>query len=396
MNKFLFILLCILSLMTCAIEVDVSAPSFPLITNALNTTSKWVDLTISVNFFGFLMASFFVGPLADRCGLRRVMLIGTTIMVLGAWGCYSADGINTLLFSRFIQGVGASASPVLVTLMIAKRFEKTESIYWIGFMNAVLTSCMALAPLLGAILCAYFGWRGAYGFTFYFSCFVLIVLFLTLEDVRRERERKITLQEILEEFRVLLKDVSFRMSATVPSVLYAIYLSFIAVAPFLYIKVFHMDTLLYAMHQAMIVSAFAGTSFSSKAILKRCGQQKTLSLGLLFVIASILIGVFCAHILRDWINLPVTITFSMALYASGFAIIYPIVFAASLERFPSYQATASSLIMGLRSFICFFIIALIGILFKDSSISLMAPLGVFMILCVIWTFKLMRLRIFQS
>lgn len=396
MSKFLFIVLCILSLMTCAIEVDVSAPSFPFITHALNTTSNWVDLTISVNFLGFLMASFSMGPLADRYGPRRVMLIGTTIMVLGAWGCYHADSINTLLLFRFIQGIGASAAPVLVTLMIAERFEETESIYWIGFMNAVLTSCMALAPLLGAFLCSRFGWRGAYGFTFYFSCFVLIVLFSTLKDVKGGKKGVVEPLEIFQAFRMLLKDGSFRISAVVPSVLYGIYLSFIAVAPFLYIEVLHLSTFLYAIHQAVIVSAFAVMSFSSKVILKRWGQERALFLGLLLIIAAILSGGFCMLILKDWINLSGGITFSMIMYSSGFAIIYPIVFAASLERFPSYRATASSLIMGLRSFICFFMIALIGILFQGSSISLMVPLGGFMILCVMWTFKLMRMRIFQS
>ncbi|WP_030417360.1 MFS transporter, partial [Streptomyces sp. NRRL S-1448] len=103
-----------------------SVPSFPDIAKSLTASESSVQLTITYNFFGYCLGALAYGPLSDRFGRRKVMLIGNTIMLAGALGCAIAPNIEFLLGSRLIQGVGASTSVVLVFVIIGDVYQGTE------------------------------------------------------------------------------------------------------------------------------------------------------------------------------------------------------------------------------------------------------------------------------
>src|SRR5437868_14748147 len=114
----IFIPLLILSLISCCIEVDISVPSFPDMAHYFQVSYVSIQLTIAVNFAGFCLASLFYGPLSDCYGRRKIMLIGNFLLLIGAAACVFATSLNILLLARFIQGLGASCSAVLVFTMI--------------------------------------------------------------------------------------------------------------------------------------------------------------------------------------------------------------------------------------------------------------------------------------
>ena len=100
-------LLLVISLLTCCVEVDISVPSFPDISDYFNISDGLTQMTVALNFFGFCLSSVVYGPLSDSFGRRKVMIIGNAIMMLGACGCAFAPNIEFLLCSRLLQGIGA-------------------------------------------------------------------------------------------------------------------------------------------------------------------------------------------------------------------------------------------------------------------------------------------------
>ena len=91
------------------------------------------------------------------------MLMGNGILAIGAIGCVIAPSISFLLFARFIQGLGAATSAVVVSAIIADRYKTKEASKLYGLMNAVFTTLMALAPVMGGFINNAIGWRGNYG-----------------------------------------------------------------------------------------------------------------------------------------------------------------------------------------------------------------------------------------
>jgi DHA1 family bicyclomycin/chloramphenicol resistance-like MFS transporter len=117
----------IISLIACCIELEISTPSFPAIVNYFNVEEFFTSLTISLNLAGFCIAAIIYGPLSEVYGRREVMLIGNFIMLLGAVLCVISPSIEFLIFARFIQGLGAATSAVMVSAIIADVYSKYDS-----------------------------------------------------------------------------------------------------------------------------------------------------------------------------------------------------------------------------------------------------------------------------
>lgn len=378
-KNFLFIL--ILSLIASCIEVEISVPGFPEIANYFNVSEGTVQLTIAYNFFGFCISAIFYGPLSECYGRRKMMIVGNALLVLSAIGCSVAPTINWLLASRFIQGLGASTSAVIIFAMIADVYHGEKVTKLIGVINSFLTVLMAIAPIIGGFINKWLGWRGNYGIVAAISLISWILLVFFLPETNK-RNHFFDIRRLLKDYKKILSNLNFISSSLAPSLFYSAYMSFVACASFLYIETFGLSIIAYAFHQAVIVATFALVSAFSNEIIKKLGSKRSLRTGILisfFGSASMVI----ASMLFPYSSY--LITFFMSCFCVGFAIFYPIVFSASLEIFPEIKGTTSSAIMSMRACISFGMIALTGYFYDGHSFSI--SLQIFLTVCVVTIFS---------
>ncbi|WP_254229636.1 MULTISPECIES: MFS transporter [Wolbachia] len=179
--------LLILSLIAKFIEIDISVPSFPDIVRYFNVPEGTIQLTIAYNFLGVCIGGLFFGPLSECYGRRRMMIIGNTLLLIGAVGCVFALSVSWLLISRFIQGIGVSTS-VVVFAIIADSYKGNEAVKFIGIMNSIITVLIAIAPVLGSFINKIVGWRGNYA-SVAILCFISWVLLLfLLPETKKDRD----------------------------------------------------------------------------------------------------------------------------------------------------------------------------------------------------------------
>lgn len=225
-----FPFLLIFSAVSAAIEIELSLPSFPDIARAFDVSEKVIEGTISLNFLGFCIAALFYGPLSDRYGRRPILLIGTVLFLIGSLSCALAPTIEMILFSRFIQGLGAAGSFVVVFTMISDAYKENEATHWIGMLNSILTATMALSPILGGYLNIWFGWSSCYTFVALMTMVQLVLLFFYLPETKKGRP--VQFQAIVKDYRQLLSSRRFLQSSFVPTLLAGGYLAFVSVIPF--------------------------------------------------------------------------------------------------------------------------------------------------------------------
>lgn len=175
------------------------------------------------------------------------------------------------------------------------------------------------------------------------SCFSWICLLFYLPETKPTNS-KINFLENLENYKLILADKTFLSAAIIPSLLYACYLTFVAIAPFIYINFFNLNILSYTYHQASIILISAITSAISGKVNQYFGVKSTILISLLFCLLG-----SCALFTA---NHAVILTMAMSLFCIGFALLYPIIFAYSMEIFPALKGPASSMIMSLRYLLC--------------------------------------------
>lgn len=348
------------ALINSCIELEVSAPSFPSIMSYFSISENTVGLTITLNLVGFCIAALIYGPLSDVYGRRRVMLLGNGILAVGAAMCVFAPSIDVLLVARFVQGFGAATSAVVVSAIIADIYSRPKAARLYGIMNAVFSSIMALAPVLGGFINNIIGWRGNYGVIAGISITAWLLLVLFLPETLKNRASTVAPTTILTSYKKIITSGKFFIASSIPSILYGCYMAFIALSPFIYLN--HINMFLYTMHIAMVVFCFAASSLIVGKITKDIGTKRTL-------IISILVQ-FIGAVVMCFANTVSVLTTSMSIFAIGFAFIYPIVFAYSMEIFPKAKGTASSVIMSLRYFICAALTFIANYNFNGSILSL--------------------------
>lgn len=363
-NKY-FPFLLIFSALSAAIEIELSLPSFPDIARAFSVSPDVIEGTISLNFLGFCVSALFYGPLSDCFGRRPVMLWGTILYLIGSLCCSFAISIEMLLTARFIQGLGAAGSFVLVFIMLSDAYKDNEATHWIGMLSAVLTATMATAPILGGYLNLYFGWSSCYTFISVMTTVQLLLLALFLPETKPGQVT--SLKEVIKDYGRLLSSFRFMQGSFVPNLLAGSYMSFVSVIPFLYRDQLEMSLSEFSFHQAMIITSFSLMSYFANRIANYFGNIKSAMTGtIISVLATTTLFVFSVFedIPSVWFITPL-----MCLFAASCAIPFNIVFAASLSVFPEKNGPATSLLMSMRTLICALTIQLAGYLYNGALFS---------------------------
>lgn len=333
------------SMLVCCIEVEMIVPSFPSMALEFAVTNSAIQALIFFNLLGFSMAALFYGPLSDIYGRRKIMLIGNGIMLAGASLCVVAPTISMLYLARWIQGLGAATSAVVVFAILADRYQGVALIKLLSIFNAVFTIAMACAPIIGGLITIHYGWRGNYALIALITSISYVIILVLLPETNIHLHKLKSL-DLIQRYIDLLCNKNFLITATIPSLLYAGYMVFVTSSPFLFQNHWHLSLLNYTEHLSFIIIIFVITSLSA-AWINQLLNAKTI-----IIIASMFcsLGISILTILHYLaLTTPNNVTFAMSLYSIGFALLYPIIFAKSLTILSQYKGSALALIMSFRS-----------------------------------------------
>lgn len=384
-----FPFLLIFSAVSAAMEIELSLPSFPDIARFFSVSEEMIEGTISLNFLGFCLSSLFYGPLSDRFGRRPVLMAATLLFLLGSVCCALAPTIEVILAARFVQGLGAAGSFVIVFTMIGDAYKDNEATHWIGLLNAILTGVMALAPILGGYLNAYFGWNSCYTFIAVMTIAQFVLLYMFLPETRKGQP--VEFKGVMQDYKQLLSSVRFMQSSMVPTLLAGAYLGFVSVIPFLYRNELGMPLKEFSYHQAALISSFSIMSYYANRIANYFGEVRASLVGS-FVSASataVLLVLSCFSAIPSVMY----VTPLMCLFAGFCAIPFAIVFSASLSVVPGKSGPASSMLMSMRTLVIAICVQLAGYFYNGTLFSSAAIVSFCCLASFLFTLSFYRTRV---
>lgn len=373
------VLILVFSVLASSIELDISVPGLPDISDYFGISDSLTQMTISINFVGYAIASVFVGPLSESYGRRSVMILGNAIMLTGAVGCVFADSIETLLFSRFIEGLGASTSPVLAFTMISDIYSGSKAAKLIGQLTSLLTIFMAIAPIAGGFITKQLGWRGNYTVVAVACLLSWLFLVFKLPETKRSFTKLNGLQ-IGHNYLSLLTNEVFVCATCIPILGYAGFISFVTLAPFLYMETFKLSIMEYVFHQGAIILTFSCICMYIGRIIDWLGERNSIIYGTSLCLSAItLLLIISIFLPKLYPSLTAYLTTAcMMLYVTGVAFGRSIVLARALEIYPQIKGTASSAISGLRMLISALAISVTGYFYNGTLVLIASS-----VLCIV-------------
>lgn len=145
------------------LSIDISLPGLPAIGAELRANNAQMQATLGAFMLTFGFGQLVWGPLSDRHGRLRIILLGLAVYVGAAVACMLAQGGASLIGWRAVQGFGASAASVAGIALVRDVFPQPRLRTTIqSFIVAVLSLAPIVAPLLGAFVIHVVGWRGLF------------------------------------------------------------------------------------------------------------------------------------------------------------------------------------------------------------------------------------------
>lgn len=148
---------------TIALSIDAMLPALPQIAAELAPSNpNQAQLVVTSFFFGMGLGTLIAGPISDRFGRKRVIAVCAAVYLAGAGLSAVAPSLETLLFARALQGLGAAAPRVVGMAMVRDLYKGRDMARIVSIVMMIFMVVPALAPLLGQAVLYIGSWRSIF------------------------------------------------------------------------------------------------------------------------------------------------------------------------------------------------------------------------------------------
>lgn len=233
---------------------DMYLPCIPLIANDLYLTQNQVQSTLIFWFMGASSLQLILGPVSDRFGRKKIVMISCIFFILSSVACALSTSLLSFLIARFIQGA-AVCSLLAAYAAIHELYATKQVIKLLAIISAVTILASALGPLIGAIIIQFASWTYIFWLLAIMGICSLISIINYMPEPNHDKH-PINMQLSLKYYGNIIKNKNFLLPGIGYFLLVVIEFAWIFESPFILIEVFNTSTLFYGITQTIIFSFY--------------------------------------------------------------------------------------------------------------------------------------------
>ena len=363
-------------------SIDAYLPGFESIAKDFNTSISQIGLTLTSYFIGISIGQLAYGPIMDKFGRKKPLLIGLGIYFLSALSCMVSPNLEWLIVSRFFLAVGAAAGMVAAKAIVRDVFPVHEVAGAISVLMLIMGGAPIIAPTVGSFIIDSFGWQMIFLFL---AVFCLLMIFsvtrLLPESIVPDKLVDLKPKQVAIKYFGILTHSKFWSFAFSGSFAIGAMFAYISDAPKLFMGNFDLTQKEFGLLFGLNAGGLILGSQINRLFLKRFSTlQITLFNSVVLVILS---ATFLLIALLKLGFLPTTIVLFFMLFLLGFQ--NPNTTALSLEPFEKKAGRASALIGSLKMILGALTSFIISLFHTSSSV----PLAVILFSCLFVSFLLL-------
>ena len=276
------------------LALDMYLPALPTLEAEFAASTARVQHTVSAYLFGMGLGQLAFGPLTDRFGRKRPLLVGLGIFALASAGCALAHSIDSFALLRFAQALGGSAGMVVIRAVIRDRFDALQSAHVLSLMMLVMGVAPILAPLAGGLLLVKGSWHWIFWVLAAYALFCVAAVFLFLEESHPPDARAPSVGRALAGVLPLMRDRRFLGPDLVFMAAFGAFFAYLAAAPFVFIRFFSVPADRFGWYFGANALGFITVSQLNRRLLAGRGPRRVLGWGVYLLGVAALLLLACA------------------------------------------------------------------------------------------------------
>ena len=377
-----FIALIAMMTATIAFSIDSMLPALPEIGAELSPDDvNRAQLILTSFVLGIGVGTFFVGPLSDTFGRKPVIFVGTAIYIAGSAVAYFSTTLELVLAARVAQGLGVAAPRIVSLAIMRDMFSGRIMARMMSIVMMIFTIVPAIAPLMGAGIIAFTGWRGIFlAFILFGSISILWMGLRLAEPLAVENRRPFRPALLWAALIEMVTHPTVRLSIVVQCLCLGMLFTTLTMVQPVYDIVYDRGEE-FPVWFALVALISGSASVLNAVLVVRIGMRRMVvwSLGLQMVLSTFMI--FAA-----FSDLPEIVAFGLFVFwqATLFFMAGTTLgnlSAMAMEPMGHIAGMAASVIGGISTVVAAAIAAPVGLLFDGSilplavSVAVMAALG---------------------
>jgi len=184
---FKIVFLMCLGIFLCMIDTTIMNIALPAIQTDVSTSLEKMSWILNVYTMSIAVLAIPLGRVADIFGKAKLYIIGLIVFGVGSALCALANTGDFLIFSRFIQSIGAAVLFPTSMVIGVSAVPMAKRHVALGILGVTQGLSAAIGPVLGGIITQNLGWRWVFFVNLPICIIGVVLCFIMLKIKNEER-----------------------------------------------------------------------------------------------------------------------------------------------------------------------------------------------------------------
>ena len=263
--------------------MSIYLPALPAIADHLSVSASQVSWGLAVYLIGMALPMLFWGSLGQRLGRKPVLIAALGIYGVSNLALPVGDTLESLLFFRLVQGIGASGISVMARVLIRDTFRGdllAKALSWISISFVV---ALGIGQYLGSIIQVALGWPAIFFLLGGVSLAMAMIVARITFPVRPEENAQ---PSAWSSYWRILRHRAFLLPALTGGLGYGVIIAFNTAAPLILQGPFNWSAVEYGLLGWPISAAYFLGAVVVNGFVLRTGQYRLMSAGVALVLGG--------------------------------------------------------------------------------------------------------------
>ncbi|WP_348641056.1 multidrug effflux MFS transporter [Martelella sp. HB161492] len=258
-----------------ALAIDIMLPGLQQIGASLGVADENSrQFIVTAYVFGFGIAQIAYGPISDRFGRKKPLLVGLAIYFIGAVLCAFSPSFGLLLAVRFFQGLGAAATRVISVSVVRDLHGGRAMAEIMSLIMMVFMIVPIIAPSLGQIIMIFGEWHLIFIFLGTAALINIVWVSLRLPETQHPEDvTPLTPKAVGHSFYLVLSNRTALFYTLATTFVMGCIFGFVTSAQQVFVEVFGLGTL-FPLAFAGVGVVMASSSLLNSRIVGKLGMRR--------------------------------------------------------------------------------------------------------------------------